>query len=95
MNHDGISITSGVQGMSLPNSMKISHGAKKLHVMWSKSHYLIQEKTLKNSVLWDITPRSPLNGNQRFSGTCHLLLQGQRISQSASYWFPARCIFKF
>jgi hypothetical protein len=31
---------------------------------------------------WGITPRSPLNVNRRFGGTCRLHLQGRRISQA-------------
>jgi hypothetical protein len=36
---------------------------------------------MKSSILWDITPCSPLKANRRFGGTC-LHLQGQRISQA-------------
>jgi hypothetical protein len=36
---------------------------------------------LNNSVFWDITTRSPFKADWRFRGTCHLRLQGRRISQ--------------
>jgi hypothetical protein len=35
---------------------------------------------IKSSILWDITPSSPLEVNRRFGGTCRLHLQGWRIS---------------
>jgi hypothetical protein len=38
-------------------------------------------RILKSSSLWDITPCSSLKVNRRFEGTCHLHLQGRRISQ--------------
>jgi hypothetical protein len=37
---------------------------------------------MKSSVLWDIKLCSPLKVYQRFKGTCHLSLQGRRISQA-------------
>jgi hypothetical protein len=37
---------------------------------------------MKNSVFYDITPRSPLRANGHFGGTCRLHLQGRRISQA-------------
>jgi hypothetical protein len=37
---------------------------------------------MKCSIFWDITPCSPFEVNQRFGGTCHLQLLGQRISQA-------------
>jgi hypothetical protein len=37
---------------------------------------------MKNTVLWDITPCSPLKVNWRFGGTCHLHLQGRRITRA-------------
>jgi hypothetical protein len=37
---------------------------------------------LKNSVLWDITPCSPLKVNRSFGTTCRLHLQCRRISQA-------------
>jgi hypothetical protein len=36
----------------------------------------------KNSIFWDITPCSQLKVNRCFAGTCHLYLQGRRISQA-------------
>jgi hypothetical protein len=35
---------------------------------------------MKSSVFWDIyvIPRSPLNVNRRFGGTCRLHIQGRR-----------------
>jgi hypothetical protein len=36
----------------------------------------------KSSVIWDITPRSPLKIKHRFGGTCCLHLQGQKLSQA-------------
>jgi hypothetical protein len=36
---------------------------------------------LNNYVFWDIRPRSPFKADWRFRGTCHLYLQGRRISQ--------------
>jgi hypothetical protein len=45
---------------------------------------------MKNSVFCDIPVCSPLNVNQRFGGTCRLILQGRRISlarnQRESRW---------
>jgi hypothetical protein len=35
---------------------------------------------MENSVVWDITPCSPLKANRRFGGTCRLDLQDSRIS---------------
>jgi hypothetical protein len=37
---------------------------------------------LKNTIFWDITPRSPLKVNRRFGGTYRLHLQGRRISRA-------------
>jgi hypothetical protein len=37
---------------------------------------------LKSSFFWDITSCSPLKVNRHFGGTCHLHLQGQRISHA-------------
>jgi hypothetical protein len=37
---------------------------------------------MKSSIFWDITPCSPLKVNRRFGWTCHLHLQGRRISQA-------------
>jgi hypothetical protein len=50
---------------------------------------------MSNSIFWDITPCSPLKDNRRLGGTCHIHLRWRRISQLASYWFPARHIFQF
>jgi hypothetical protein len=36
---------------------------------------------MKSSVLWGITPCSPLKVNRRFGGTCRLHLQGRRTSK--------------
>jgi hypothetical protein len=37
---------------------------------------------MKSSILWDITPVSPLKVNRHFGGTCRLHLQVRRISQA-------------
>jgi hypothetical protein len=37
---------------------------------------------MKNSVIWDITPCSPLKVNRRFRGTSRVHLQGRRISEA-------------
>jgi hypothetical protein len=42
-------------------------------------------KVLNNSVLWDITPCSPLKVSRRFGGICRLQLQGRRMSQARSH----------
>jgi hypothetical protein len=57
---------------------------------------------MNSSLLWDITPCSPLKVNQRFEGTCRLHLQGPRISRTRnqrgsnllSRWFIARFILR-
>jgi hypothetical protein len=36
---------------------------------------------MKSSVVWDITPCSPVKVNERSAGTWRLHLQGPRISQ--------------
>jgi hypothetical protein len=36
---------------------------------------------MKTSTFWDITPCNPLKVNRRFGETCHVHLQGRRISQ--------------
>jgi hypothetical protein len=38
---------------------------------------------MKSSIVWDITPCSPLKVNRRFGGTCCLHLHGRRISQAS------------
>jgi hypothetical protein len=40
---------------------------------------------VKRTVLWDITPCSPSQVNRRFGWTCHLHLQGQRISRARNW----------
>jgi hypothetical protein len=37
---------------------------------------------VKSSIFWDIILCNPLKANQHFGGTCHLHLQGQRLSQA-------------
>jgi hypothetical protein len=37
---------------------------------------------MKGSVLWDITPCTPLKVNRRFEGTCRLHLQGRKVSHA-------------
>jgi hypothetical protein len=37
---------------------------------------------MKSSIFWDIMSCSTLKVNRHFGGTCHLHLQGQRISQA-------------
>jgi hypothetical protein len=37
---------------------------------------------MKISIIWDITPCSPLKVNRRFGGTCRLHLQGRRICRA-------------
>jgi hypothetical protein len=37
---------------------------------------------MTRSIIWDVTPCSPLKVIRRFGGACHLHLQGQRISQA-------------
>jgi hypothetical protein len=37
---------------------------------------------MKSSMFWDITPCSQLKVNRRFTGTCHLHLQGRRKSRA-------------
>jgi hypothetical protein len=34
------------------------------------------------TIIWDVTPCSPLNVNRRFGGTYRLHLQGRRISRA-------------
>jgi hypothetical protein len=36
---------------------------------------------MKSFIFWDITPCSLLKVNRRFGGTCHLHLQGLRVSR--------------
>jgi hypothetical protein len=38
--------------------------------------------SMKSTIFWDITPRSPLNVNRRFGATYRLHLQGRRISRA-------------
>jgi hypothetical protein len=38
-----------------------------------------------SSILWDMTPFSPLKVNRRFGGMCRLQLHGRRINQARSY----------
>jgi hypothetical protein len=45
----------------------------------------------KSSVFWDITPCSPLKINRRFGRTCHLHLQGRRISQARNQHESSAC----
>jgi hypothetical protein len=37
---------------------------------------------MKRNIFWNITPFSPLKGNQRFEGTYRLHLQDRRISRA-------------
>jgi hypothetical protein len=37
---------------------------------------------MKSYIFWDIMSCSPLRINRHFGGTCHLYLQGRRISQA-------------
>jgi hypothetical protein len=54
---------------------------------------------IKSSILWDITPCSPLKVNRRFGETYRLHLLGRRISQtrkkqkSACFLLPAGILF--
>jgi hypothetical protein len=41
-----------------------------------------QKDMLKSTIIWDITPCSPLKVNRRFGGTCRLHLQGRIISRA-------------
>jgi hypothetical protein len=38
---------------------------------------------VQTSFFWDMTPGSPLEGNQHYEGTFHLHLQGRRINKPA------------
>jgi hypothetical protein len=39
---------------------------------------------MKGSVVWDITPCSPIKAYRHYGGTCHLHLQGRRVTALCS-----------
>jgi hypothetical protein len=67
-------------------------------ISWNAFSYSFQ--ILKSSILRDITPRSRLKVNRRYSGTCRLHLQGRRISHASNqheavfsrYFMLASCL---
>jgi hypothetical protein len=50
---------------------------------------------MKSTIVWDVTPCSPLKANRRFGGTYSLHLQGRRINrarnQRESMWQAELC----
>jgi hypothetical protein len=50
------------------------------------SQYLVYTAS-KNSIVWDITPCSPLKVNRLFGGTHHFHLKDRKIRQPASRHF--------
>jgi hypothetical protein len=71
-----------------PSNMKIKDGfcRNTSPIHWNNSGIFIEFEVLtamvmKSSIFWDITPCSPLKVNC-FRETCHLQLQGWRISQA-------------
>jgi hypothetical protein len=50
---------------------------------WAVDSYWVNQQILylKNSVIWDKTPCSPLKVNRRFGGTCRLHFQDRRLTQ--------------
>jgi hypothetical protein len=48
------------------------------YVILISCFFLNNSAVIKSSILWSITPRSPLKVNRRFGGTCSLHLRGWR-----------------
>jgi hypothetical protein len=49
---------------------------------YNNRHFFNILMAIKNSLFWDITPRSPLKINRRFGGICRLHHQDLRTSQA-------------
>jgi hypothetical protein len=49
-------------------------------------------KNVKSYILWDITPRGPLEVKRRFGRICRLQFQGQRIIHALFYIPEARTV---
>jgi hypothetical protein len=63
------------------NSMLLGQCLKKLTQQGYVGFDILTATVMKSFIFWNITNCSLLKFNQRFGGTCHLHLQGQRISQ--------------
>jgi hypothetical protein len=80
---------------NIRESYSEDHNLETRQLICSFSWRYKQKYLVKGSILWNITPCSPLEVSRCFGGTCRLHLQGLIISAAChppSRWFLARLI---